>query len=463
MIKISEDQVYDPFQKNSPLISYFGGKGNELDLDFDIREPDPVLGIDYSSIRVTRSYTKSKGLGLLPEEVNGVIQGKTAIHGPLAHDDLDRYLFNSDSALETVSELVIYSQAGNKSLFQEMFSFKGTGSNFYTTSLSWANIDESGNNTYSLFFNNTLSDDRQKVATMIWDKALNGVDQFQFITRDSEAAWLIEQGFFVDEFFDGTQTIWTAFIVTVDEASVYSVDIQLASGISAIKVNEKNLLCAYTSPLDSTTVYGVVDSYTRSFTDADLGEKVDLAVTEDTSGVLSIKWGDTNTVHLIDVVEDATDYTGFRATIIKDDEFRQFGLRTEVRVEPYPIITSDELGNIITVDGYGVFAYGIYHNSIIGNFEYEQGDTIYNRIIEGDYLGGEEEQETATISIRDFFDNYGSGEDDVKMSVITIVPDNEYDVDETGSQVIVGKVTDFDSVFTQTVRADILPVKSVLI
>ena len=35
MIKITEDQVLDPFEENSPITSYFGGKSNELQLSFE--------------------------------------------------------------------------------------------------------------------------------------------------------------------------------------------------------------------------------------------------------------------------------------------------------------------------------------------------------------------------------------------------------------------------------------------
>ena len=34
-LKITEEQVLDPFQKNSPITSYFGGKKDELHLEFD--------------------------------------------------------------------------------------------------------------------------------------------------------------------------------------------------------------------------------------------------------------------------------------------------------------------------------------------------------------------------------------------------------------------------------------------
>ena len=35
LIKITEDQVFDPFEENSPLISYFGGNSDVLNIDFD--------------------------------------------------------------------------------------------------------------------------------------------------------------------------------------------------------------------------------------------------------------------------------------------------------------------------------------------------------------------------------------------------------------------------------------------
>ena len=35
MIKLTEDQVVDPFTDNSPITSYFGGKSDGLNLDFD--------------------------------------------------------------------------------------------------------------------------------------------------------------------------------------------------------------------------------------------------------------------------------------------------------------------------------------------------------------------------------------------------------------------------------------------
>ena len=36
MIKITEDHVLDPFEENSPITSYFGGKNDELRLSFEI-------------------------------------------------------------------------------------------------------------------------------------------------------------------------------------------------------------------------------------------------------------------------------------------------------------------------------------------------------------------------------------------------------------------------------------------
>lgn len=35
LLKVTEDQVVDPFKNNSPLLSYFGGKENALSLDFN--------------------------------------------------------------------------------------------------------------------------------------------------------------------------------------------------------------------------------------------------------------------------------------------------------------------------------------------------------------------------------------------------------------------------------------------
>lgn len=44
MIKITEDHVLDPFEENSPITSYFGGKNNELHLDFDTVLRDVLIG-----------------------------------------------------------------------------------------------------------------------------------------------------------------------------------------------------------------------------------------------------------------------------------------------------------------------------------------------------------------------------------------------------------------------------------
>jgi len=44
MIKITEDQVFDPYEENSPITSYFGGKNNELHLDFDTVLRDILAG-----------------------------------------------------------------------------------------------------------------------------------------------------------------------------------------------------------------------------------------------------------------------------------------------------------------------------------------------------------------------------------------------------------------------------------
>jgi protein phosphatase len=44
LIKLTEDQVFDPFQENSPLTSYFGGKQSELIVDFDTVLRDIYIG-----------------------------------------------------------------------------------------------------------------------------------------------------------------------------------------------------------------------------------------------------------------------------------------------------------------------------------------------------------------------------------------------------------------------------------
>ncbi len=57
-IKITEDQVFDPYRENSPLISYFGGRHNELHLDFDT----VLSGIQLDDIFLLSSYGMFKSL-----------------------------------------------------------------------------------------------------------------------------------------------------------------------------------------------------------------------------------------------------------------------------------------------------------------------------------------------------------------------------------------------------------------
>ncbi len=71
LIKITEDQVFDPYQENSPLISYFGGRHNQLHLDFDtvLRgiQPDDIFllssdgmfkSLDVNQIKAVLSNSK---------------------------------------------------------------------------------------------------------------------------------------------------------------------------------------------------------------------------------------------------------------------------------------------------------------------------------------------------------------------------------------------------------------------
>jgi hypothetical protein len=421
--------------------------------NFIVTDADPLNGIDYSTIQLRRVYNK---YNLLPELIDGSFRGKTAIRGALTHADLDRYLYNNDVFDAKVAELFISTSSGNKGLIQETFQFKGQGSNAYTSSLSFSSVDASGNNTYSLYLNNTVSEERQKVATLIWNKSDSGIEQFDFLTQESEAQWLQSQGFEVITSVDGTNTVYTAFSVTLDDAGIYRVGIVLAAAVSSIKVREKNEMCSfeYAANTDGTSdMFTVEDSKTRIFLD-DTFTDVPLTITESSPGTLEVWW---KTKHLFDVTQDSTEYTGLKATIIDDAAFRTLGLREEVVVEPLRFTAND----LTIKEGFAVYVYGIFHGTVLGSFEYETGDAIFNRIIEGNYKGGAS-VETALSHIRDYFDNYGTGDDDTKMDIITINPDNEYDTID-GVLTAIGALSDFDSVFTQTVRASILPIKSVLI
>lgn len=414
----------------------------EIKSNFEIEDANILQGRNYTSVLAKRIFNK---YNLLPEEIDEVVTGKTTIFGKLTHKDLNRYIYNNDVFLANFSEVFVYENAGSKYLIYDTFGFKGQGNNYYTASISFSSVDSSNNNIYSIYLNNSYNDERQKVATMIWDKSKTDESQFSFIIQSSEAEWLINNGFEVKDIGDSTTgSIYEAITVKVDENNKYIFNLTLSSEISSIKLFEKERLLAFEYSKDGTAYFNVASNKLKAF-ENELNEKVELETREDIVGELTVSW---NSIDIFKVVEDTTDFTKLKVEILDGNAINDLGLRTEFKVEPYKFVDS----NGITKEGYVVYAYGIYHNTVLGLFEYETGYVKFNKIVEGNKTGGNVINKSL-IHIRNLFDNY----DEVKMDVITLLPDNKYEI-INNKEIVIGKLTDFDMIFTQTMRANVQPI-----
>jgi len=440
-----------------PAVRSFLADVVEVNNDFDIISADPLNDIEYTSVRLRRKFNK---YNLLPEIIKHNMVGRTSIHGKLSHENLDRYLFNNDVFKPKVLNMLIVDDSGNKTMFQETFSFDGSGTNHYTVSLSMLDSD-SVSAVYNLYFNNTVSEERQKVAELRWDKIDNTIDQFDFITLEDSASWLSEQGFQVDFVgMSGTTSIYSAFNVQEDENNNYSVQVTLNSAISSIKVDEKNLLGMFTYDETITAPdkqYKFYDFYTRSFNNID-SIPLPLEFVEDVgSQTVQCSWNE-NTLFEMSKGSSAQKFDFDYLISTQSYSFNDLGLRSELIFEPVYIDVADGLGNVDRLPGFAIYAYGIYHDTTLGFFEYDTGKLNFNTTIKGDLSGTQTPTiDTTEIHIRKYFNNYGILAEDVKMDVITIIPDNKYE-DIDGFKTIVGSQTDFDSIYTQTIRAKINPV-----
>jgi len=428
----------------------------EVNTEFDIIDADPLNGINYISVRIRRKFNK---YNLLPELIENAIAGRTSVHGALTHDNLSRFLFNNDVYSTDVIDLfVLQNNEGNPFLIQETNSFNGQGANQYTVSLTREseNFLVEGNIVeYNIHFNNITTEDRKKVATMIWDKSKEGIEQFEFFTLEEEATWLAGQGFEVKQISgDGRYSALKIFDVSIDVYDKYRVQVTMNSSISSIRVNEKNLIGAFTfdeSAQDNKFSFYPV--YTRTFRNR-FGVDIPLVFSENDDAVVHCSWNDEYSLFSM------FQYDGqFNYGIVEPDSFVSLELRKEVYFEPLVFKHFDEEGKEYDIQGFGIFCYGIYHDTTIGQFEYESGKMTFNRIIEGKTNGRNNSLELVQTHIRDYFNNYGILEKDKKMDVINIIPDNDYEIVDS-YKTRVGSLTDFDSVHTQVVRANINPVIS---
>jgi len=439
-----------------PTIKAFLKDIVEINTEFNVIDADPINGIDYTAIRIRRKFNK---YNLLPEIIKHNMVGRSSIHGKLSHPDLDRYLFNNDVFKPEVLKMSIISAGGIDTMFQETFSFDGIGTNHYTVSLTLVSSDATVN-VYNLYLNNTISEERQKVAELTWTKANVGIDQFNFITLGEEATWLSNQGFQCDLLGVDTNDneIYRAFELTADSHNGYYAHATLNSAISSIKVDEKNLLGMFTyDEFALNEKFKFQEFYTRSFRTISLVD-MPLIFEEDNTNTISCSW---NSNPLFTMTKGTGQHYDFDVTLgTLNVEFDDLGLRNEVIIEPAYITSIDGLGNIQREKGYAVYTYGIYHDSTLGFFEYESGKLNFNKTLEGNLNSSNSSTlNTVTTHIRNYFNNYGILANDVKMDTITIIPDNEYDTID-GFKTIVGSQTDFDSIYTQTVRAKINPVIS---
>ena len=450
-------------ENNDPNIKTFLSDVVEVNNDFDVIGADKLNEIEYTSIRFRRKFNK---YNLLPEIINHNIIGRTSIHGSLTHDNLDRYVFNNDVYKPEVIQISVLIDfvSGNKSMYQETFSFDGSGTNHYTVSLTMVSSSATTSE-YNLYFNNTVKEERQKVATLTWDKTNPDpldTNQFKFVTLSSEVNWLISEGFQVEflEYNVNNDETYSAFEVTIDETGNFHVLTTLNSAISSIKVAEKNLLGMFTydenSPQEKYTFY---DFYSRTFKTSTNIDMPILFEEDVNAGLVKCTW-DENPLFQMSKNTSGMDYDFNVAINTMNVSFNDLGLRPDVIIEPSYITVLDNLGNSNRIQGYAIYSYGIYHDTTLGFFEYETGKLNFNTIIEGNLNSPLDPTiQTSHTHIRNYFNNYGILKEDKKMDVITIIPDNEYE-DIGGFKTIVGSQTDFDSIYTQTIRAKINPVIS---
>ena len=458
ILKFNDHKQIIVNETNDPLIKDYLSDVVEVNTEFNIIDADPINGIPHTAVRLRRKFNK---YNLLPEVINNTITGRTSIHGALTHDNLDRYLFNNDVFKPNILDISIISDivTNNKSMFQETFSFDGSSTNHYTVSLTMVQSNTSSAE-YNLYFNNTVSEERKKIATLYWNKMIDTIDQFNFVTLAEEATWLVNQDFQCE--FIGTDSlgndIYKAFEIEVDEYNKYHTKATLNSAISSIKVYEKNLLGMFKYDSSQSSHYEFYDFYTRTFKTAD-DVDMKLKFEENTTHHTALcSWNENQLFTLSKDGSEDYDYDYEIDTNLVS--FNDLGLRDELIFEPCYISVLDELGNTNKVSGYAIYAYGIYHDTTLGFFEYDSGKLNFETEVHGNYNNTVDTNvDTAISHIRSYFNNYGILKDDRKMDIITIIPDNEYDVID-GYETVVGSQTDFDSIYTQTIRAKINPVIS---
>lgn len=452
-IQFTETYELNIIESIDPNVNTFLNDVVEVNNDFNVIEEDKINNINFTAVRLRRKFNK---YNLLPEIINHQMVGRTSVHGKLTHDNLDHYIFNNDVYKTPVLKMFILNPTdpATKAMIQETFSFDGSGTNHYTTALAGVSSTE-----YNLYLNNTVAEDRKKVATLYWDKSLNGVGQFSFVSTTEEANWLANQGFQYT-LIDGEIDLYNAFEVEEDENGNFFVNITLNSAISSIKLDEKNLLGAFT--YDSTLPdeqYNFYDLLTRTFKTI-LGNDLKLAFEEDlTTHIVTCTWNE-KPLFMMEKNPSGISFD-FTSTIntTNDLTFNDLGLRPQIIFEPFTIIDLDEFNVPFNVNGFAIYTYGIFHDTTLGFFEYESGKLNFNRLIKGNYNGSNDVLSTAEIHIRDYFNNYGILTDDIKMDIVTIIPDNEYE-DIDGFETVVGSQTDFDSIYTQTIRAKINSIES---
>lgn len=426
--------------------------------EFDGIDKNPSAGRLYNSIYIDRVFTRSN---LIPEEVGGIVYGNSAISGQLTHSSLTRWLYNSDLYKPKILGAFVTSSetSTTKSFAFEPQSWKGTNSVVYSSLLQLVSnaVNDGTNvtyqNVYNMYFNNTASNDKAWVGTLYWDTtAANDSTQFSITINQTQGQWLIENGFEISR-VSGTDAIeYEGFIVTEINPGEFAFTIPMYAELSTFKIWGKHRLMAFEW---TDGVYSVDDNYTGTFRDVDnLDVPIEFEVDEGT-GNLTASWEGLT----LFTVSANIGNVPLQATIHPDDyaTFNELGLRSQIRLEPYRFYTETPTGEIETRDGFAVYSWDIYHGSEIGDFEYNNGEGRFLSQISG--FTDANKTVVATTKIRDFFDNY---EEEIKMDIITIIPDNEYD-EVAGVQERVGLLTDFDGVFTQTIRGDIATINYTLI
>ena len=438
----------------------------EVNTEFIVDDADPVNGISYYSVKFRRKFNK---YNLLPEEINNNVVGRTSIHGKLSHDNLFRYLYNNDVYEITIVDLNII----DDSLLNTTYTFDGVGTNNYTVSMvRKETIQEDLTITpnieyeikYNILLNNTVSEEKKTISSLSWYPNRTGADQFALSAFTENFQWITDQGFEIETISSIGGSEYHVLKLTEDDSGTFHLNITLKSAVSAVKVNEKNLLCAFTYDESATEIedaFTYYDFYTRTFRNT-LQEDIAISVNKDSLTQNTIFWEGNELFSVTYTGAACKPFVGAISSTDDDINVTSLGLRKDIIIEPYQFVVVNELGETETKLGFGVFAYGIYHDSTLGFFEYESGKLNFKRKIEGNYNGPEEPISVAQTHIRDYFNNYGILINDIKMDIIALVPNNDYE-EIDGFETIVGSVTDFDPVFTQTVRANINQVNSVQI